>query len=95
MSGWRQSEGRSASARGYGADWQRQRAIVLSEEPWCRECGAATTDVDHIIAKVNGGTDARSNLRGLCGPCHHRKTGREHGKRSSQRPHERHPGEIA
>jgi 5-methylcytosine-specific restriction protein A len=35
------------------------------------------TQVDHIVALVNGGTDDRfddSNRQGLCDPCHDAKT---------------------
>jgi hypothetical protein len=32
------------------------------------------TDVDHIIAKSKGGTDAYSNLQSLCHRCHSQKT---------------------
>ncbi|WP_407047632.1 HNH endonuclease [Vibrio cholerae] len=34
----------------------------------------AATDVDHIINKACGGTDAESNLQSLCKPCHKEKT---------------------
>jgi 5-methylcytosine-specific restriction protein A len=72
----------SASSRGYGAAWQRLRAVVLRDEPLCRECDAygvvrAATEVDHIIPRGRGGTDARSNLQPLCKPCHSAKTMRE------------------
>lgn len=32
------------------------------------------TDVDHIIEKAHGGTDAMSNLQSLCRDHHKRKT---------------------
>ena len=65
----------SSTQRGYGWAWQQLRVRVLQEEPACRLCGARSTEVDHIIPKARGGTDARSNLRGLCGRCHPRVTG--------------------
>jgi 5-methylcytosine-specific restriction endonuclease McrA len=47
----------------------------------CSVCGIRpSTVVDHIIAKAAGGTDERSNLRGICGgpgSCHATKTGRD------------------
>jgi 5-methylcytosine-specific restriction enzyme A len=81
--GWeRHQQGRTAHARGYGAPWRRFRDQVLAEEPCCRPCLAQgrttpSTMVDHIIPKAAGGTDARSNLRGICRACHAAKTGRD------------------
>jgi 5-methylcytosine-specific restriction endonuclease McrA len=46
----------------------------------CAECGSTDRpNVDHILAKSKGGTDALSNLQVLCRRCHLRKTGRESG----------------
>lgn len=54
--------------------WQMTRRRVLFEQPLC-PCGAIATDVDHIVAIEDGGDPwARTNLQGLCGPCHSRKT---------------------
>ena len=70
----------SASRRGYDADWQRVRLVVLSDEPLCRCCAAegrttAATQVDHIVALTDGGARLdRSNLQPLCDDCHGRKT---------------------
>jgi 5-methylcytosine-specific restriction enzyme A len=69
----------SSTVRGYGWRWQKLRDQVLREEPLCRAClghgrTAAATDVDHVVPKARGGTDARSNLQGLCSPCHKAKT---------------------
>lgn len=70
--------------------WQKLRRRVVSEEPFCRRCKNAMTEiVDHIIpagiaiAQVqesgrwigkNAGYFLRSNLQGLCRPCHGIKT---------------------
>jgi 5-methylcytosine-specific restriction enzyme A len=70
----------SSHARGYGARWRKLRDLVLHEEPICRVCKRkASTDVDHIVPKSRGGTDARANLQGLCKPCHSTKTAKEDG----------------
>lgn len=74
----------SRRARGYGREWERRRALVLEEGPWCAGCGAPATTVDHVIPKAEGGTDARSNLRALCAACQQRKAGRE-GRRAQLR----------
>lgn len=55
------------------------RAIVLVEEPLCRECikhsrVSASVIADHIKPKAEGGGDERSNYQGLCKPCDTTKT---------------------
>jgi len=64
----------TSTQQGYGADWRRIRAAFLAANPWCVLCGAAATDVDHVVPRRRGGTDDWSNLRSLCHPCHSRKT---------------------
>jgi 5-methylcytosine-specific restriction protein A len=74
-----QQRGNSAE-RNYGHRWRLLRYRVLEEEPVCRICRkAVATEVDHILARAKGGTDDRSNLRGLCKACHSVKTIREDG----------------
>ena len=65
------------------ARWHRLRAMVLAEEPLCYECQAigltaASTDVDHVTPHQGDPTLFwdRGNLRGMCNPCHTRKTSR-------------------
>jgi 5-methylcytosine-specific restriction protein A len=61
--------------------WLRLRAEVLQDEPFCRHCRQAgrrslTVDIDHIV-KHDGDPVRfwdRSNLQGLCKPCHTVKT---------------------
>jgi 5-methylcytosine-specific restriction protein A len=74
----------TASSRGYGPEWRRLRAQVLREEPLCRLCleeqpkrYTQATHIDHVLCKAHGGTDSRSNLRGLCASHHAGKTARE------------------
>lgn len=65
----------SAHARGYGRRWQRLRLTILYRDPICVRCERrASIDIDHIVPKERGGTDAASNLQGLCHGCHSRKT---------------------
>jgi hypothetical protein len=60
-----------------GPGWQSIRRLVLDEEPLCRECGASSAEVDHIVPVARGGTSGRNNLQGLCRTCHIDKTRRD------------------
>ncbi len=56
--------------------WRALRKIVLREEPICRMCQReASSHVDHIIPRKKRPDLAfeRSNLQGLCQPCHNAK----------------------
>lgn len=71
----------SASARGYDAHWRKLRAWFLTSNPICTDPFymhgsrvVLATDVDHIIAKRDGGRDDVNNLQSLCHSCHSRKT---------------------
>ncbi len=84
-SGFQRDDGRSSTARGYGADWRRVRQRLLEAEPLCRSCAAEgrvtpATDVDHI-EPFTGVQDPRrldvANLRPLCRPCHMARTARQ------------------
>lgn len=59
---------------GYKGEYLKNRNQVLKEEPCCRLCGKPAVTVDHIKAKSQGGTDERSNLRGLCQDCHDKRS---------------------
>jgi 5-methylcytosine-specific restriction protein A len=74
-----------ASKHKYGAHWQETRARVLREQPRCAECRRPATDVDHIVAHADGGTDDRSNLRPLCNPCHKKATASQNRARRNRR----------
>jgi len=72
----------TAAERGYDGRWRRIRAMVLTEEPLCRECMktnrvTAASEVDHIDGNVHN--MSRSNLQPLCGYHHKVKTAKENG----------------
>jgi 5-methylcytosine-specific restriction enzyme A len=68
----------SSHSRGYGAAWRKLRQAILLRDgyicrcPECARTGAVrlATEVDHIVAKADGGTDDPSNLRSVNGECH-------------------------
>ena len=68
----------SAAKRHYGRKWRVRRRVILARDPFCKApgCNAVSTDVDHIVDVVDGGSDDDDNLQGLCHPCHSRKTAR-------------------
>lgn len=70
-----------AAHRNYGPGWRKTRERILTRDPFCRwpGCTSRTTDVDHVIAKIKGGSDDDSNLQGLCGHHHRVKTVKEDG----------------
>jgi len=57
----------------------------MQEEPYCRYCGAPSSQVDHITPVVEGGITERDNLQGLCRRCHNMKTGREAARARKRR----------
>jgi len=72
----------SRQARGYGRDWEIRRLKILRRDYYlcqCKYCKAAgritpANEVDHIIPKAKGGTDADANLQAINRECHLRKT---------------------
>lgn len=73
--------------RGYGNVWIKLRArILLRDRGLCQVCESAgritpATEVDHRIAKSQGGTDDDTNLQSICRECHATKTARERRRR--------------
>jgi 5-methylcytosine-specific restriction endonuclease McrA len=53
-----------------GRRWQRKRQQVFARYGrTCHLCGEPATDVDHLLAIADGGTDALGNLRPSCVKC--------------------------
>ena len=67
----------NAAQRGYDRAWRGIRASYLREHPYCSECNAPATDVDHIVPREQGGSDEWANLQALCHRHHSAKTMRE------------------
>jgi 5-methylcytosine-specific restriction endonuclease McrA len=73
-----------------GSRWQRLRRLVIQEQPLCARCQLRISEiVDHIVPALvalrqaqdcgkyldkYAGYYFRSNLQGLCRPCHGMKT---------------------
>lgn len=78
---WRHDKSRHE--RGYGAQWEKLRLIVLARDDFmCRVCMARgrptpATQVDHIVPKARGGSDDMGNLQAICDDCHKAKTASE------------------
>ena len=67
------------TAAHYGRRWRKVRAVYLSKHPLCERCEAAgrlvpATEVHHIVAVADGGSDTDDNLQALCKPCHSKIT---------------------
>ena len=61
--------------------WTALRRACLQRDGWtCADCGGLANNVDHVIPRALGGRDELPNLRSLCGPCHHRRTGQLFGQ---------------
>lgn len=62
-----------------GRPLQTLRRRIFLAKPLCVLCERAgrlsvATDLDHIVALVNGGGNEEENLQGLCASCHVEKT---------------------
>jgi 5-methylcytosine-specific restriction protein A len=69
-----------------GRKLQEIRALHFKANPLCVECYKLdrvrlATQLDHIKALTNGGTDTADNRQGLCAQCHAAKTARDMGYR--------------
>lgn len=62
----------SLTPRGSTRAWRKLRALVLSRDGYrCHWCGKPATTVDHLVRRVDGGSDALDNLAAACGPCNY------------------------
>ncbi|MEP4557271.1 HNH endonuclease [Cobetia amphilecti] len=75
---WGKSK-RGGQGRG-GRPWRRLRNAILKRDRYlCQPCErmnriTPATEVDHIVGKAQGGTDAADNLEAICKACHQAKT---------------------
>lgn len=74
----------TATKRLQGSQWMKQREKVLRLSPICYICKAKgkftlATEVDHIKALINGGTNDMDNLAAICKPCHKAKSRKDMG----------------
>ncbi|MFJ9451497.1 HNH endonuclease [Herbaspirillum sp. NPDC101397] len=89
--GWRRTSTESTTKRGYGYEWQKKVVrIKHRDKGLCQHClrgGRVNigSEVDHIIEKVDGGTDDDDNLELKCSDCHKAKTIRERAARQMRR----------
>jgi len=68
-----------------GRRLQARRERWFRRHPLCAHCEARgrivpATELDHIVALVNGGTDTPDNWQGLCSSCHEIKTRKDLGQ---------------
>lgn len=67
----------SAWRRGYDAEWRRLSRALISENPWCVECGSREDlTADHIVPLAAGGESIASNVQVLCRSCNGTKSGK-------------------
>lgn len=80
----------STNERIRGRKLQEIRQAHFRANPLCVHCAArgrttVATQLDHIVALVNGGKDERDNRQGLCDRCHDIKTAIDLGRAPAQR----------
>ena len=80
--------------RGYGHTWQtRTRPEILERDRYiCHWCGRYGDTVDHVVLKVDGGSDDPSNLVAACGACNSRRNQHCDRPANSESPQQRRRG---
>jgi 5-methylcytosine-specific restriction endonuclease McrA len=81
----------TSSMRLTGRALMKRNARILALYPTCPLCDAKgfvvqTTEVDHRLPLIDGGTDDESNLWALDTPCHIAKTSEEASRRARGLP---------
>jgi 5-methylcytosine-specific restriction enzyme A len=74
-----------------GRQGVRFRERIRRDEPLCRLCleqgrVSPTAEIDHILPLSRGGTNDRTNLRGLCVDCHRGVTSDTFGRKQRVGP---------
>jgi 5-methylcytosine-specific restriction protein A len=72
----------STNKRIRGRKLQEIRQAHFRMQPLCVQClklgrTSVATQLDHIVALVNGGQDVADNRQGLCDACHDLKTAQD------------------
>jgi len=74
LPGWHNSKRNTKNPPG----WQRIRQHILHRDAnTCQYCGAAATEIDHIIPVSQGGNHTPGNLVASCTPCNKAKNLKE------------------
>lgn len=82
---WQDKRRGSPEERGYGWAWKKLRIQILKRDNYICQCTRCKADgvvrqaheVDHIVNKAEGGTDAWLNLQSINRGCHAMKTAAE------------------
>lgn len=89
-----QDDRRSAAARGYGAQWRRERASYLALHPWCVTLGSGCTLIAGLVDHIQPHRGDMvlfwdvNNWQPLCNHCHaHHKQLIESGNAEVKRDH--------
>lgn len=86
LTGWPTT---SRQSRGYDAQWDKVRRTVLQRDCGLCQCAqcqggrlriASATEVHHIIARADGGTNEMDNLQAINTACHKRETAAAQGR---------------
>lgn len=63
--------------KGSGTGWRKIRQRIINRDRGlCQQCGNEGDSVDHILPRIQGGTDDEENLQLLCRTCNSSKGGR-------------------
>lgn len=87
--GWKHDK-RSRHERGYGAAWDKlRRRVLIRDKHLCQPClrvqrVTPATEVHHIQAKADGGSDDPENLVSICHPCHLEAGREQFGKKRTK-----------